>query len=205
MQSRQTVGKQEAFYMNNILLGKTLKAMYKLSGKTLGELADASELSPDTVNNLFYARIQKPGFAGVCALTRAAGFTVSELTDYMQHAADLPSGSDITDDFTQYIFSMQESKESTENKLNPVAAAAHADAAVTPDTLPSGHNAICDALIDALNKSHSKQLDLLHEEYAAEHEHEMNALKAARRTACILAAILALETTASLLILALLL
>ena len=51
--------------MNNLALGKTLKAMYKLSGKTLTQLSDETDLTVDTINNLFYARIQKPGLAGV--------------------------------------------------------------------------------------------------------------------------------------------
>ena len=38
--------------MNNIALGKTLKAMYKLSGKTLTQLSDESGLTLDTINNL---------------------------------------------------------------------------------------------------------------------------------------------------------
>ena len=54
--------------MSNILLDKVIKTMYKLSGKTLTRLADETVLTADTINNLFYARIQKPGPAGVSAL-----------------------------------------------------------------------------------------------------------------------------------------
>ena len=62
--------------MNNMALGKTLKAMYKLSGKTLTHLSDETDLTVDTINNLLYARIQKPGLAGVNALVKAMGFSI---------------------------------------------------------------------------------------------------------------------------------
>lgn len=70
--------------MDNILLGKVLKSMQKLSGKSIGELADASGLTVDTINNLFYARVQKPGFMGVCRLTECMGFSVTDLLYFLQ-------------------------------------------------------------------------------------------------------------------------
>ena len=89
--------------MDNILLGKVVKAMYKLSGKTLVQLADETGLTVDTINNLFYARLQKPGFTGVCALVRAAGFSVTELCGFGELAAALPPDADITAEFTKYL------------------------------------------------------------------------------------------------------
>lgn len=65
--------------MNNQRLAKILKCMQKMSGKSIGELSDETELTVDTINNLLYARVQKPGFFGICSLTEAMGFKVEEL------------------------------------------------------------------------------------------------------------------------------
>ncbi len=89
--------------MNNVLLGKTVKAMYKLSGKTLSQLADETGLTVDTINNLFYARLQKPGFMGVCSLVKAMGCSVRDLTGFMEKAENLPAEADFTEEFTKYL------------------------------------------------------------------------------------------------------
>ena len=84
--------------MGNVLLGKTCKAMYKLSGKTISQLSEETDLSVDTINNLFYARIQKPGFDGVTKFIRATGFHVRDMTNFLEMAEDLPETADITED-----------------------------------------------------------------------------------------------------------
>lgn len=76
--------------MNNVLLGKTLKAMYKLSGKTLNQLSDETDLTVDTINNLFYARVQKPGLAGVQSLVEAMGFSMQQLLSFLDENPELP-------------------------------------------------------------------------------------------------------------------
>ncbi len=93
--------------MNNVLLGKTVKAMYKLSGKTLSQLADETGLTVDTINNLFYARLQKPGFMGVCSLVKAMGCSVRDLTEFMEKAQTLPAEADFTEEFTKYLASAE--------------------------------------------------------------------------------------------------
>ena len=91
--------------MNNILLGKTLKAMYKLSGKTLSQLSDETGLTIDTINNLFYARVQKPGLAGVQTLVNAMGFSLQQLITFLDEHPDLPEDCDITELFTAALAS----------------------------------------------------------------------------------------------------
>lgn len=86
--------------MNNTLLGKTLKAMYKQSGKTITQLSDETGLSIDTINNLFYARVQKPGLSDVDTLSRAMGFSLMQLMEFT--ALDFPSDADITAAFAKY-------------------------------------------------------------------------------------------------------
>ena len=100
--------------MNNILLGKTVKAMYKLSGKTLTQLADETELTVDTINNFFYARLQKPSFTGVCALVNATGYSVSLLDAFMSYAAALPQDADITEEFAKFVTYTKEGTPSAE-------------------------------------------------------------------------------------------
>lgn len=125
--------------MNNVLLGKTIKAMYKLSGKTLPQLAEETGLTLDTINNLFYARIQKPGFAGVTALVGAMGFSLQQLTAFLDAHPDLPEDSDVTELFTQFV---------SENTGAPAAAA---KTHVKPGPLREE--------IVLLNEEHEKQLD----------------------------------------------
>lgn len=89
--------------MDNILLGKAVKAMYKLSGKTLPQLADETGLSLDIINNFFYARVQKPSYLGVASLVRATGYTMSELDGFMAYARELPEQADFVEEFTKYL------------------------------------------------------------------------------------------------------
>lgn len=95
--------------MSTTTLGKILKAMQKLSGLSVGDLADRSDLTIDTVNNLFYARVQKPGFSGICSLVESMGFSLA-LLDNLLHTPgidtfDLPQ-------LEELIVSLQETKSS---------------------------------------------------------------------------------------------
>lgn len=92
--------------MNNNLLGKTLKAMYKQSGKTITQLSDETGLSIDSINNLFYARVQKPGLSDVDVLTRAMGFTLVQLMEFT--ALDFPADADITAAFAKFTLAAEE-------------------------------------------------------------------------------------------------
>ena len=129
--------------MNNLALGKTLKAMYKLSGKTLTQLSDETDLTVDTINNLFYARIQKPGLAGVNALVNAMGFSIQQLMAFLDENPDLSEDCDVTDLFTKYSSS-----------------AADANAPVKPaKEAVKGTKGTISAEIELLNAEHEKQLD----------------------------------------------
>ena len=112
--------------MNNVFLGKTLKAMYKLSGKTLQQLADETGLTLDTLNNVFYARLQKPGFFGVKMLVEATGYTVTDLVGFMEYAKDLPDTADITDELTKYLHSSPKTPPAAESAV-PCAKSAKCD------------------------------------------------------------------------------
>ena len=139
--------------MNNIALGKTLKAMYKLSGKTLTQLSDETGLTLDTINNLFYARIQKPGLAGVNALANAMGFSVQQLIDFLEANPDLPEECDVTELFTKTVSSAADTKES--------AAPAKVSVRNTKEKRT--------AETELLNEEHEKQLELFraaYQEYA---------------------------------------
>lgn len=107
--------------MDNILLGKIVKAMYKLSGKTLQQISDETELTIDTLNNLFYARLLKPGFFGVSAVVKSCGYTIEDLDEFLVIASALPETADITEEFAKYIIAKKDTKE------NPVSTSATAD------------------------------------------------------------------------------
>lgn len=129
--------------MYNMALGKTLKAMYKLSGKTLTQLSDETDLTVDTINNLFYARIQKPGLAGVNALVKAMGFSIQQLIVFLDENPDISEDCDVTDLFTKYISS-----------------AADTNAPVKPaKEVVKGTKGSFSAEIELLNAEHEKQLD----------------------------------------------
>ena len=134
--------------MNNILLGKVIKAMYKLSGKSLNQLADETGLTIDTLNNLFYARLQKPGFFGVEQVVEATGYTVEELIGFMNLAKDMPEDADITGEFAKYSISVKET--------GPVVKSANA---IVKSNDGSVDSADVSLQIKALNEQHEKQLD----------------------------------------------
>lgn len=129
--------------MTNITLGKVLKAMYKLSGKTLAQLSEESNLTVDNINNLFYARVQKPGLIGVNALVNAMGFSVSQLMSFLEAHPEIPEDCDATELFTEYISSVTDTDVSAAPAKEPVRAAKGARSAE----------------IELLNEEHEKQLD----------------------------------------------
>ncbi len=146
--------------MDNILLGKTIKAMYKLSGKTLTQIADETDLTVDTLNNLFYARLQKPGFFGVEKLVEATGYTIEELVGFMKLAETLPGDADITEEFTKYIFSVKET------------AAIVNSAIASPESAEEGNKCARCEQMKILNDEHEKQLD----RFRATHLHYVDEL-----------------------------
>lgn len=158
--------------MNNISLGKVLKAMYKLSGKTLAQLSDETGLTVDTINNLFYARVQKPGLIGVNALVNAMGFSVQQLISFLEQYPELPEDCDVTALFTKY---------------NDTAAAANAPVPAAKETVKAAKGSFS-AEIELLNAEHEKQLDRFratHQRYSdqlqAQHNSQIEQMQAHNR------------------------
>lgn len=144
--------------MNNILLGKTIKAMYKLSGKTLSRISEETDLTVDTINNLFYARIQKPSLGGVEMLVKDLGFTMQDLLGFLDANPNLPESADVTDLFTKYHQSVCDAVPAASSAIS---AAPSADTkSLSPDTmLRSDH----EKAIELLRESHKEQVLLLQE------------------------------------------
>ncbi len=136
--------------MQIVLLGKIIKAMYKLSGKTLTQIADETDLTVDSINNLFYARLQKPSFLGVKSLVEATGYTVEDLVGFMKTAENLAEDADITEEFTKYIFSIREVK--------PVVKST--DSCARVQNGEADENSCCMQL-RTLNEEHEKQIEHL--------------------------------------------
>ena len=137
--------------MSNVMLGKVIKAMYKLSGKTITQLADETGLTVDTLNNLFYARLQKPGFFGVRNVVEATGYTVEDLIGFMDIAETLPQDADITEEFTKYIFTAKDTPR-TARPAEPCVQSAEG----------CGNRSCC-MQINELNDEHERQLDRFRE------------------------------------------
>ena len=149
--------------MNNVLLGKVIKAMYKLSGKTLVQLSDETGLTVDTLNNLFYARLQKPGFFGVETLVEATGYTIQDLLDFMKIAETLPEDADITEEFTKFLFSAKEKAALVDSTKSFVKPADEED-----------ENLFYHKRIQEMNEEHERQLD----RFRATHLHYVDELHA---------------------------
>ena len=133
--------------MDIVLLGKTIKAMYKLSGKTLMQLSEETNLTVDTINNLFYARLLKPSYLDITALVKATGYSIAELSGFLETADALPQDADITDEFTKYLFS---AKEATPRAEPTKSCPSNAETTDIHD---------CCARVKELNEDHEKQLD----------------------------------------------
>lgn len=143
--------------MNNVLLGKTLKAMFRLSGKTLSQLSDETELTVDTINNLFYARVQKPGLASVQTLVNAMGFSLQQLLTFLDEHPDPPEDQDITELFTISVSTAADGASSVVPAPNP---------------LPAAKSSLS-AEIELINEAHEKQLD----RFRATHQRYVDQLK----------------------------
>lgn len=128
--------------MNNMLLGKTLKAMYKQSGKTITQLSDETGLSIDTINNLFYARVQKPGLSDVDTLTKAMGFSLVQLMEFT--SMTFPPDADITAAFARYTLDLDVPPEELQQVQFP-------ESDVIEEKMAKQ--------IQLLNAEHEKQLD----------------------------------------------
>lgn len=136
--------------MDNILLGKVVKAMYKLSGKTLPQLADETGLTLDTINNFFYARVQKPSFFGVASLVKATGYSMPELVGFMEKAKELPENADIVDEFTKYLFTVEDTRAVADSAKQIAEYTEEHEEAESRNMLLQ---------IQTLNEQHEKQLD----------------------------------------------
>ena len=143
--------------MNNITLGKVLKAMYKLSGKTLTQLSDETDLTVDTINNLFYARVQKPGLAGVNALVNAMGFSIQQLMTFLEQNPNISEGCDVTEVFTKYIADAGDTISPAAPAKEPVK---HTKSSLSEE-------------IELLNEEHEKQLD----RFRAAHQRHMDQMQ----------------------------
>lgn len=90
--------------MTNVELGLVLKAMYKLSGLTVGSLSEKTGITVDTINNLFYGRVQKPGFFGVVTLVETMGFRTEDMISILKEnpVKDLPQNC-LTEILTAYL------------------------------------------------------------------------------------------------------
>lgn len=136
--------------MDNVLLGKVVKAMYKLSGKTLPQLADETGLTLDTINNFFYARVQKPSFFGVASLVKATGYSMPELVGFMEKAKELPENADIVDEFTKYLFTVEDTRAVADSAKRIAEYTEEHEEAESRNMLLQ---------IQTLNEQHEKQLD----------------------------------------------
>lgn len=163
--------KGEIGNMDIVLLGKVVKAMYKLSGKTLTQLSEETELSVDTINNFFYARLQKPSYFGVSSLVRATGYTMSELDGFMNYAKQLPTDADIVEEFTKYIFTVKDTDASVvvTNTIKNTGAAVNSAVDITAaadNAVPGQKNLSLAEMQEAeelhilrINEQYEKQLD----------------------------------------------
>ena len=164
--------------MNNVLLGKTIKAMYKQSGKTIAQLSEETDLTIDTINNLFYARIQKPGLSGVCALVKAMGYQPSELIDFMDTLSGADESIDVTERFTTFLNTVRD----TVPSANPAKAPAEEQKETASEQVIEGYRARIEQLkesgkelsahfersISEINHTHEKEISYLKGEIAGQ-------------------------------------
>lgn len=178
--------------MTVVTLGKAVKAMYKLSGKTLTQLSEETDLSIDTLNNFFYARLQKPSFLGVSKLVEATGYTMNDLAGFLEVADTFPENADYCEEFAKYIIcsdshdtsviaTIGSSAESTTASANATTLmSADADSTV----MLSPNAAVLKAQLDALSEAHEKELDrfkVTHKGYVDElnlrHKEQINQME----------------------------
>lgn len=148
---------------NNVELGLVLKAMYKLSGMTVGALSEKSGITVDTLNNLFYGRVQKPGFFGVVTLVETMGYRVEDLLKVLREydVKELPQNT-----LTEILTSLDKQDGDTA-KPAPVVMQVSNPKKDTPITLES-----LEAQRRELNEEHERQLDRFKAAHA-KHSEEM--------------------------------
>lgn len=147
---------------NNVELGLVLKAMYKLSGMTVGALSEKSGITVDTLNNLFYGRVQKPGFFGVVTLVETMGYRVEDLLKILREydVKELPQNT-----LTEILTSLD--RQTQEDANMPMARPAVSPKKETPISLES-----LEAQRRELNEEHERQLDRFKATHA-KHSEEM--------------------------------
>ncbi len=169
--------------MNNIALGKTLKAMYKLSGKTLTRLSDETDLTVDTINNLFYARVQKPGLAGVNALVNAMGFTLQQLVSFLEQYPELPEDCDVTELFTNTVAAPE--MKTTKEAARPVKAGQSAEVALLSEEHEKQmerYHAIHLQHVEQLKEQHREQIAQMQADQAQLEQHFYKSISALKET-----------------------
>ncbi len=134
---------------NNVELGLVLKAMYKLSGMTVGALSEKTGITVDTLNNLFYGRVQKPGFFGVVTLVETMGYRVEDLLKVLREydVKDMPQNT-----LTEILSGLD--KQAGGEKKEPAtipAAGSKKETAISLESL--------EAQRKELNEEHERQLD----------------------------------------------
>lgn len=134
---------------NNVELGLVLKAMYKLSGMTVGALSEKTGITVDTLNNLFYGRVQKPGFFGVVTLVETMGYRVEDLLKVLREydVKDMPQNT-----LTEILSGLD--KQAGGEKKEPAAIPAASSKKETAISLES-----LEAQRKELNEEHERQLD----------------------------------------------
>ena len=156
--------------MTNVELGLVLKAMYKFSGMTVGTLSEKTGITVDTINNLFYGRVQKPGFFGVVSLVETMGFRTEDLLCILreQPVKELPQNK-LTEILTAYA------EKDDKNGTGPVIVAVKAEKQDGKDdeVLSSVTIKNLENQRKELNEEHERTLD----RFKATHTHYCDELK----------------------------
>lgn len=158
--------------MTNVELGLVLKAMYKYSGMTVGTLSEKTGITVDTINNLFYGRVQKPGLFGVVSLVETMGFRTEELLSILreQPVKELPQNT-LVEILTAYTEKRTEGTASAPVAVVVRTAAGQQTAA--EDAGPVVTLKTLEAQRKELNEEHERSLD----RFKATHAHYCDELK----------------------------
>ena len=156
--------------MTNVELGLVLKAMYKFSGMTVGTLSEKTGITVDTINNLFYGRVQKPGFFGVVSLVETMGFRTEDLLCILreQPVKELPQNK-----LTEILTAYAEKDDGNEQKPVVVAVKTEGQNRKDEETLPSVTLKDLENQRKELNEEHERTLD----RFKATHTHYCDELK----------------------------
>ena len=156
--------------VTNVELGLVLKAMYKFSGMTVGTLSEKTGITVDTINNLFYGRVQKPGFFGVVSLVETMGFRTEDLLCILreQPVKELPQNK-----LTEILTAYAEKDDGNEQKPVVVAVKTEGQNRKDEETLPSVTLKDLENQRKELNEEHERTLD----RFKATHTHYCDELK----------------------------